>query len=123
MATFKMNTDLWDIEFTPDGDIEILIGAEECTQDSRFRTQIIAGEMFDDTRKGVPWLTDMVSPALSLDGKKRILSKVILSTPNALKLNYINISVNTDGEAVCDYEGVTTNNEPFGGLLNGVNNR
>lgn len=122
MATFKMNTDKWDIEFTPDGDIEILKGAEECTQDSRFRTQIIAGEMFDDTRKGVPWLTDMVSPALSLDGKKRILSKVILSTPNAVKLNFINISVNTDGEAICDYEGVTTNNEPFGGLLNGVNN-
>ncbi|WAX23101.1 hypothetical protein pA_gene0060 [Vibrio phage 13VT501A] len=122
MATFKMNTDTWDIEFTQDGDIEILKGAEECTQDSRFRTQIIAGEMFDDTRKGVPWLTDMVSPALSLDGKKRILSKVILSTPNAVKLNYINISVNTDGEAICDYEGVTTNNEPFGGLLNGVNN-
>ena len=118
MATFKMNTDKWDLEFTPDGDIEILDGAEECTQDSRFRTQIIAGEMFDNTLVGVPWLTDMVSPALSIDGKKQILRKVILSTPNAVKLNYINVSVDTDGKAKCDYEGVTTNNEILISLLN-----
>lgn len=117
MATFKLNTDTWDIEFTDSGDIEILTGAEECTQNSRFRTQIISGEMFDDTRKGIPWLTDMVSPALSIDDKKRILSKVILTTPNAVKLNYINVSVDTDGTANCDYEGVTTNGETFEGSL------
>jgi len=122
MATFKMNVDKWDVEFTPDDDIEILEGAEECTQDSRFRTQIIAGEMFDNTLAGVPWLTDMVSPALSIDDKKQILRRVILSTPNAVKLNYINISVDTEGTAKCDYEGVTTNNEVFRGALDGVNN-
>ena len=113
MADFYLNPETWDIEFDNLGDIPIVTGPEETTQNSRFRTQIIAGEMFDDTRKGVPWLTDMVSPALTLEAKKRILERVILSTPGAVRLNYINISVDEDGKATCDYEGVTVSGETF----------
>lgn len=116
MTDFKLN-DNWDIEFTSSGDIELIDGAEECTQNSKFRTQTIFGEMFDDTRKGVPWLTDMVSPSLDIDTKKRILERVILSTPNAVKLNFIEVSVDTSGKAFCNYEGITTNGESFEGSI------
>ena len=113
MATFKLNADTWDIDFTDTGDIDILEGAQETTQNSRFRLQIIAGEMFDDTRKGVPWMTDMVSPAVSIAAKKNILQRVILSTPGAVRLTSMNMSVGREGLATSTWEGICESGETF----------
>lgn len=124
MTDFKLKTDAvspyaWDVEFDESGDIPLVSDAEETAQNSKFRLQIIAGEMFDDTRKGVPWTTDMVNPGVSINAKKRILERVILSTPGAKSLNYINIAVDTNGKAQVNYEGVTTQGETFTDLLVG----
>lgn len=115
MADFYLNPDSWDIEFTNTGDIEIISGPREATQNSKFRLQIIQGEMFDDTRQGMPWLTDMVNPAIDISAKKRIMERVILSTPGALSIDTMDIGVDTDGLATAEWTGTCDNGEPFSG--------
>ncbi|MGL4468421.1 MAG: hypothetical protein ACRCUK_13160 [Plesiomonas shigelloides] len=114
MADFKLNPDSWDIEFTSSGDIEIIEGPQETNQNSKFRLQIIQGEMFDDTRQGVPWLTDMVNPELDISAKKRILERVILSTPGALRVTSMEVGADRDGLATARWEGICDNGERFG---------
>ena len=86
-----MSTDLsfsgddFDLTFT-DNDIDMVSGGAEVSQNSAIRLQFIAGEQFDDTRVGVPWLTDMVSPQVSMVAKNQILRRTILSTPGARTL-------------------------------------
>ena len=74
-------------------------------QNSKFRLNIIAGEMFDDTRQGVPWLTDMVSPNVSIQAKKQILRSVILGTPGAISVDSMTMDVSTDGQASVKWTG------------------
>lgn len=86
----------WDIQFGDDGDLSEVSGPEETTQHSKFRLQIIAGELFEDTRPGVPWLTDMVDPLVSIDAKKQILRTTILGSYGALSVESLTISVDTE---------------------------
>lgn len=123
MATFKLNPSTWDIDFTDTGDIDILEGAQETTQNSRFRLQIIAGEMFDDTRKGVPWMTDMVNPEVSIAAKKNILQRVILSTPGAVRLTEMNMSVDRDGLATSTWSGICESGESFSNTVSPVDEK
>ena len=87
-----MSTDLsfsgddFDLTFS-DNDIDMVSGGAEVSQNSAIRLQFIAGEQFDDTRVGVPWLTDMVSPQVSMVAKNQILRRTILSTPGARTLD------------------------------------
>lgn len=115
MADFYLNPDSWDIEFTPTGDIAIIDGPEETNQNSKFRLQIVQGEMFDDTRQGMPWLTDMVNPAIDISAKKRIMERVILSTPGAISVDTMEIGVNSDGLATASWTGTCDNGVTFGG--------
>jgi hypothetical protein len=115
MSDFRLNTASWDIEFTADGDIEIIDGAVETTQNSKFRLQIIQGECFDDTRIGMPWLTDMVNPQVSVAAKKQILRNVIMSTPNAVSLDSLVIALeNSDNSlAICTFKGTASDGAEF----------
>lgn len=115
MADFYLNPDSWDIEFTNTGDIEIIEGPHETNQNSKFRLQIIQGEMFDDTRQGMPWLTDMVNPAIDISAKKRILERVILSTPGAASIDSMEIGVDASGLATAQWSGTCDNGLPFSG--------
>lgn len=115
MADFYLNPDSWDIEFTNTGDIEIIEGPRETNQNSKFRLQIIQGEMFDDTRQGMPWLTDMVNPAIDISAKKRIMERVILSTPGAISIDSMEIGVDSSGLATAQWTGTCDNGLPFSG--------
>ncbi|MGL4754671.1 MAG: hypothetical protein ACRCXB_20025 [Aeromonadaceae bacterium] len=117
MADFYLNPDSWDIEFTSSGDIEIIEGPRETNQNSKFRLQIIQGEMFDDTRQGMPWLTDMVNPAIDISAKKRIMERVILSTPGAISIDSMEIGVDANGLATAQWAGTCSTGESFSGTM------
>ncbi|MGL4470290.1 MAG: hypothetical protein ACRCYD_09495 [Plesiomonas sp.] len=119
MADFKLNPDSWDIEFTNSGDIEIIEGQQETNQNSKFRLQTIQGEMFDDTRQGMPWLTDMVNPELDISAKKRILERVILSTPGSLRITSMEVGVDENGMATAQWTGICSDGSPFSGNFGG----
>lgn len=109
----------WDVYFDDTGDLVEASGPVETTQNSKFRLQIIAGELFEDTRPGVPWLTDMVDPRVSIDTKKQILRSVILSTPGVESLDSLIIAVDdVTGTAECTFSGTATNGEAFSSRIN-----
>ena len=113
----KFSGDNFDISFSGN-DVEFRIGAEEVSQNSQIRLQMIAGEQFDDTRVGMPWLTDMVNPQVSILAKEQIIRQTILSTPNVLSLDSLNVSVDTiSGEASAEFTGTTQTQEFFGGSI------
>ena len=92
-------------------------GPAEVSQNSAFRLQIIRGELFEDIRQGMPWLTDMVDSRVSIDAKKQHLRSTILSTPNVRNLDSLQVAVDTDGTARCSFKGTTISNEEFSGAL------
>lgn len=111
--------EVWDVYFDESGDLIEASGAVETQQNSKFRLQIIAGELFEDTRPGVPWLTDMVDPRVSIDDKKQILRNVILSTPGALSLERLDIAVDeASGTAEASFSGTAQNGETFSASIN-----
>jgi hypothetical protein len=111
--------EVWDVYFNESGDMVEASGAFETQQNSKFRLQIIAGELFEDTRPGVPWLTDMVDPRVSIDDKKQILRNVILSTPGALSLERLDIAVDeASGTAEASFSGTAQNGETFSASIN-----
>ncbi|MGL5490408.1 MAG: hypothetical protein ACRDC6_29745 [Shewanella sp.] len=75
--------------------------------------------MFDDTRQGMPWLTDMVNPELDISAKKRILERVILSTPGALRVTSMEVGVDENGMATAQWSGICSNGSPFNGNFGG----
>ena len=115
----QQDGEVWDVYFNESGDMVEAYGAVETQQNSKFRLQIIAGELFEDTRPGVPWLTDMVDPRVSIDDKKQILRNVILSTPGALSLERLDIAVDeASGTAEASFSGTAQNGETFSASIN-----
>lgn len=100
---FKLTSD-WDIDLS-NGDLSLISGPELTTQNATFRLNIILGEMFDDTRQGVPWLTDMVSPLVSIQSKKQILRSVIQGTVGAVSVDSITIEVLKTGQSNVKWAG------------------
>jgi hypothetical protein len=116
-SDYKFSGDNWDISFSAN-DIDFSIDADEVSQNSKIRLQMIAGEQFDDARVGMPWLTDMVSPQVSILAKEQIIRQTILSTPNVLSLDSLNVEVDTvDGSATATFSGTTQTQEFFGGEI------
>ena len=118
-----MSTDLnysgdnFDISFV-DNDIVFSADAAEVSQNSQIRLLMILGEQFDDTRVGVPWLTDMVSAQVGLETKEQIIRQAILSTPNVQSLDSLVVSIDTtSGEASVKFAGTTNSLESFGGAV------
>lgn len=115
-SDFELDSNGWDLVITDD--IGIVENDAMTSQDSKFSLQLIQGEAFDDNRLGVPWLTDMVSPQVSIAAKKQIIRDVIMSTHGAMELTNIEIAVDTDSAiATCEFEGITDNGEIFGSSL------
>lgn len=115
-SDFKLDNESWDFIIT--NDISMTENAAMTTQDSKFILQTIAGELFDDTRLGMPWLTDMVSPQVSIAAKKQIIRDRIMSTPGAVEITSIEVVVDNDsGIAGCTFSGITDNGEIFEGSL------
>ena len=113
----KFSGDNFDLSFSGN-DIVFSKDAAEVSQNSQIRLQMIAGEQFDDTRVGMPWLTDMVSLQIDLATKEQIIRRTILSTPNVLSLDSLNVSVDTvAGTASAEFTGTTQTQEFFGGAI------
>tara|TARA_R110002153_G_scaffold237390_1_gene391539 strand:+ start:637 stop:993 length:357 start_codon:yes stop_codon:yes gene_type:complete len=107
----------FDLSFT-DNDIDFVDSAAEVSQNSMIRLQFIAGEQFDDTRVGMPWLTDMVNAQVSLTAKQQIIRRTILSTPNVRSLDSLIIGVDSiTGIAEGSFNGTTIDSEEFGGVV------
>lgn len=115
-SDFELDSDGWDLVITDD--IGIVENASMTSQDSKFSLQLIQGEVFDDNRLGIPWLTDMVNPQVSIAAKKQIIRDVIMITPGAIELTRVEVAFNTDSAiATCEFEGITDNGEIFGSSL------
>lgn len=111
-SDFELDSDGWDLVITDD--IGIVENAAMTSQDSKFSLQLIQGEVFDDNRIGMPWLTDMVSPQVSIAAKKQIIRDVIMSTPGAIEITRLEVVVdNESGIASAVFEGITDNREVF----------
>jgi hypothetical protein len=114
LTQLALTGETWDVYFDDSGDLVEASGPQETTENSKFRLQIIAGELFEDERPGVPWLTDMVDPQVSIDAKKQILRAVVLSTPGIQSLDSLTIAVNDiTGTAEVAFSGTANNGESF----------
>lgn len=118
-SDFELDRNSWDLVITDD--IGIVENAAMTSQDSKFSLQLIQGEVFDDNRIGMPWLTDMVSPQVSIAAKKQIIRDVIMSTPGAIELTRLEVAVDTDSAiATCEFEGITDNGDIFGTSITSI---
>lgn len=115
-SDFELDSDEWDLVITDD--IGIVENAAMTSQDSKFSLQLIQGEVFDDNRIGMPWLTDMVSPQVSIAAKKQIIRDIIMTTPGAIEITLLEVVVdNESGIASAVFEGITDNAEVFGSSI------
>lgn len=118
-SDLSLDSNSWDLVITDD--IGIVENAAMTSQDSKFSLQLIQGEVFDDNRIGMPWLTDMVSPQVSIAAKKQIIRDVIMSTPGAIEITRLEVAVNTDSAiATCKFEGITDNGDIFGTSITSI---
>lgn len=115
-SDFELDSNSWDLVITDD--IGIVENAAMTSQDSKFSLQLIQGEVFDDNRIGMPWLTDMVSPQVSIAAKKQIIRDIIMTTPGAIEITRLEVAVdNESGIASAVFEGITDNREVFGSSI------
>lgn len=115
-SDFELDSDGWDLVITDD--IGIVENAAMTSQDSKFSLQLIQGEVFDDNRIGMPWLTDMVSPQVSIAAKKQIIRDIIMTTPGAIEITRLDVVVdNESGIASAVFEGITDNAEVFSSTI------
>lgn len=118
-SDFQLDSQGWDLVVTDD--IALVENAAMTSQDSKFSLQLIRGEVFDDTRLGVPWLTDMVNQQVSIAARKQILRDTIMRTPGAVELTSLDVAVdNQTGIASCTFEGITDNGGIFGSSVGEV---
>lgn len=111
-SDLSLDSNSWDLVITDD--IGIVENAAMTSQDSKFSLQLIQGEVFDDNRIGMPWLTDMVSPQVSIAAKKQIIRDIIMTTPGAIEITRLEVVVdNESGIASAVFEGITDNREGF----------
>ena len=117
IVTPDAETGVFGIRFE-NNDIAFANGADEVSQNSQIRLQMIKGEQFDDSRVGMPWLTDMVNPQVSIAAKRQLIRNTILSTPNIRSLDSLVIGVDdVSGEATAEFSGTTISGEEFGGVI------
>lgn len=115
-SDLSLDSNSWDLVITDD--IGIVENAAMTSQDSKFSLQLIQGEVFDDNRIGMPWLTDMVSPQVSIAAKKQIIRDIIMTTPGAIEITRLDVAVdNESGIASAVFEGITDNAEVFGSTI------
>lgn len=113
----KFSGDSFDISFT-DNDVNFVVAADEVSQNSQIRLQFILGEQFNDTRIGMPWLTSMVDPQLSIEEKKQIIRRTILSVPNVRSLDSLVVGVDDiTGLAEGTFTGTTDSLAEFAGII------
>ena len=114
---FSFTGNDFDISFAGN-DIVFVNDGAEVSQNSQIRLQMIQGEQFDDTRIGMPWLTDMVNTQVSIVTKRQIIRNTILSTPGVRSLDSLVVGVDdVTGIAEGKFSGTTISLQEFGGVI------
>lgn len=89
---------------------------DEAAQSAKLRLQLLSGEVFDDTRLGAPWLTDMVSPQVDIETKRLILRRTITGSAQFGSLVSLRVGVDTvSGSAVAQYTAIAADGTIFEG--------
>ncbi len=89
-----------DLEST-DGDLDLVADDYEIPQSCQIRLLTIAGEQFDNTAVGIPWMHLMSDSGTADNVKRALLVREILHTPGVNKLDDFRM------EKVGSHEGVT----------------
>jgi len=83
-----LRLDLNDIDLeTHDGDLTLVTDDYEVPQSCQIRLLTIAGEQFDNTAVGIPWMHLMSDSGVSENVKRALLVREILQTPGIKKLD------------------------------------
>lgn len=91
---------------------------DEAAQSAKLRLQLLAGEVFDDIRLGVPWLTDMVDPRVDIETKRLILRRAITGSAEFSSMLSLRVGVDTDsGSAVAQYTATASDGNEFEGAI------
>lgn len=89
---------------------------DEAAQSAKLRLQLLSGEVFDDTRIGVPWLTDMVNTQVDIETKRLILRRAITGSAQFGELKSLQVGVDTEtGSAVAQYSATAADGTIFEG--------
>lgn len=117
MIDLKISGDNWDASQNRN-DLKLVRASNEVSQSSAIRLLLIEGEQFDDTRVGVPWLTDMVSTHVGIESKREIIRNTIINTFGVKSIESLVLNNENDGNGTISFNGTTENNEFFNGVVN-----
>lgn len=93
--------DLADIDIeTIDGDIVLVDDDYEIPQSCQIRLLTIAGEQFDNTAVGIPWMYLMSDSGVGDAVKRALLVREILQTPGVKKLDDFKMDKNDSSMTV-----------------------
>ncbi len=83
-----LRLDLQDIDLeSTDGDLDLVADDYEIPQSCQIRLLTIAGEQFDNTAVGIPWMHLMSDSGTADNVKRALLVREILQTPGVKKLD------------------------------------
>ena len=83
-----LRLDLQDIDLeSTDGDLDLVADDYEIPQSCQIRLLTIAGEQFDNTAVGLPWMHLMSDSGTADNVKRALLVREILQTPGVKKLD------------------------------------
>lgn len=94
MATSTLQTNENNDLFCPDGrNLVLLSGAPACAQDIRHKTLMRTGEDIYDVNNGVDYFGTVFAPQQDYDGARKSLSDAILSSPDTISIEQLDISI------------------------------
>ena len=85
-SDLKLDLQSIDLEST-DGDLDLVADDYEIPQSCQIRLLTIAGEQFDNTAVGIPWMHLMSDSGTADNVKRALLVREILQTPGVKKLD------------------------------------
>ena len=98
-SDLRLNLDDIDLE-THDGDLTLVANEYETPQSCQIRLLTIAGEQFDNTAVGIPWMHLMSDSGVSENVKRALLVREILQTPGVKKLDAFTMDKSGSHETV-----------------------
>lgn len=115
-STLLLDQSAWDLVLDAAGNIAVADAPYALAQDVASAVRTVAGELWYDTSQGVPYLTDILDKAPSLQFVKTKIEAAALTVPGIVKARCLFSSLSgrtlTGQIQVIDTDG-TTNNVSF----------
>lgn len=113
MDTLLLDPLKWDLQLTASGDIGLTPRPYATAQDVATACRTFLGEVWYDTRQGIPYDTSILGERPSLQFVRRQMEQVALTVPNVAKARCLFATfdgrVLTGQIQIIDNEGVTSN--------------